>query len=34
MRILLAEDDGRLAEPLVDYLQLEQHGVLWLAGGR
>jgi DNA-binding response OmpR family regulator len=34
MRILLAEDDGRLAEPLVDYLQLEQHGVLWLADGR
>ncbi len=34
MRILLAEDDGRLAEPLVDYLQREQHGVLWLADGR
>ena len=34
MRILLAEDDGRLAEPLVDYLQREQHGVTWLADGR
>ena len=34
MRILLAEDDPRLAEPLVDFLQLEQHAVVWLQNGQ
>ena len=34
MRILLAEDDGRLAEPLVAFLERERHSVTWLADGR
>jgi DNA-binding response OmpR family regulator len=33
MRILLAEDDARLAEPLRDFLTREQHTVLWLSDG-
>jgi two-component system response regulator QseB len=34
MRILLAEDDNRLAEPLVDFLERERHTVTWLGDGR
>lgn len=34
MRILLAEDDGRLAEPLSAFLRREQHGVTWVSDGR
>ena len=34
MRILLAEDDGRLAEPLVAYLERERHSVTWVVDGR
>jgi DNA-binding response OmpR family regulator len=34
MRILLAEDDGRLAEPLVAFLERERHSVTWVADGR
>lgn len=34
MRILLAEDDGRLAEPLQEFLAREQHAVCWLSDGR
>jgi len=34
MRILLAEDDQRLAEPLSDFLEREQHAVTWVSDGR
>jgi DNA-binding response OmpR family regulator len=34
MRILLAEDDGRLAEPLQEFLAREQHAVCWIRDGR
>jgi len=34
MRILFAEDDARLAEPLVDYLSRDQHQVTWEANGK
>jgi len=34
MRILLAEDDSRLAEPLVDFLHQEKHAVTWLSNGQ
>lgn len=34
MRILLAEDDSRLAEPLVDFLHQEKHAVTWLSDGQ
>lgn len=34
MRILLAEDDTRLAEPLVDFLEQEKHAVTWLSDGQ
>lgn len=34
MRILLAEDDARLAEPLAEFLRREQHGVTWVGDGR
>ena len=34
MRILLAEDDHRLAEPLREFLVREQHAVTWVADGR
>jgi len=34
MRILLAEDDGRLAEPLQEFLAREQHAVCWMCDGR
>jgi len=33
MRILLAEDDARLAEPLRDFLTREQHTVTWIDHG-
>ncbi len=33
MRILLAEDDARLAEPLRDFLSREQHSVTWIDEG-
>ena len=33
MRILLAEDDARLAEPLRDYLSRDQHAVIWVDHG-
>ena len=33
MRILLAEDDDRLAEPLIDYLSRDQHHVTWVSNG-
>ncbi len=33
MRILLAEDDARLAEPLVEYLSREQHRLTWVSNG-
>jgi DNA-binding response OmpR family regulator len=33
MRILLAEDDDRLAEPLIDYLSRDQHRVTWVSNG-
>ena len=33
MRILLAEDDKLLAEPLLDYLQRERHVVTWFSDG-
>ncbi len=33
MRILLAEDDARLAEPLVDFLEHDRHTVTWLTQG-
>ena len=33
MRILLAEDDARLAEPLQEFLQREQHAVTWVDDG-
>lgn len=33
MRILLAEDDGLLAEPLREFLQGHQHVVTWVADG-
>lgn len=33
MRILLAEDDARLAEPLRDFLSRDQHAVTWLDQG-
>ena len=34
MRILLAEDDARLAEPLRDYLVREKHSVTWVDQGQ
>jgi len=34
MRILLAEDDFRLAEPLSDYLGRENHTVTWVLDGK
>ena len=34
MRILLAEDDNRLAEPLSEFLTREQHAVTWVIDGR
>ena len=34
MRILLAEDDARLAEPLCEFLRREQHNVTWLSHGQ
>ena len=34
MRILLAEDDARLAEPLSEFLGREQHAVTWVQDGR
>ena len=34
MRILLAEDDNRLAEPLSEFLTREQHAVTWVSDGR
>ena len=34
MRILLAEDDTRLAEPLVDFLEQDKHAVTWLSDGQ
>lgn len=34
MRILLAEDDARLAEPLRDYLMREKHSVTWVDQGQ
>ncbi|KEF42906.1 MAG: hypothetical protein ER33_03280 [Cyanobium sp. CACIAM 14] len=34
MRILLAEDDARLAEPLSEFLGREQHAVTWVSDGR
>mgnify|MGYP006281429645 FL=1 len=34
MRILLAEDDQRLAEPLSEFLRREQHAVTWVSDGR
>jgi DNA-binding response OmpR family regulator len=34
MRILLAEDDQRLAEPLSDFLTREHHAVTWVSDGR
>ena len=33
MRILLAEDDPRLAQPLVDFLQRDHHTVTWISNG-
>ena len=33
MRILLAEDDARLAQPLSDFLSREHHAVNWLSDG-
>ncbi|MFM7674062.1 MAG: response regulator transcription factor [Synechococcus sp.] len=33
MRILLLEDDHRLAEPLVAFLEQERHAVTWLSDG-
>jgi two-component system, OmpR family, response regulator QseB len=33
MRILLAEDDARLAEPLIDFLARERHTVIWFPNG-
>jgi len=33
MRILLAEDDARLAEPLRDFLTRQNHSVTWVAQG-
>lgn len=33
MRILLAEDDARLAQPLSDFLTREHHAVTWLDDG-
>ena len=34
MRILLAEDDIRLAEPLSEFLTREHHSVTWLSDGQ
>jgi DNA-binding response OmpR family regulator len=34
MRILLAEDDIRLAEPLSEFLSREHHSVTWLSDGQ
>ncbi|MCX5944129.1 MAG: response regulator transcription factor [Cyanobacteria bacterium] len=34
MRILLAEDDTRLAEPLSEFLSREHHSVTWLSDGQ
>lgn len=34
MRILLAEDDVRLADPLSDYLSRENHTITWVVDGR
>ena len=34
MRILLAEDDTRLAEPLREFLTREHHSVTWLSDGQ
>ena len=34
MRILLAEDDALLAEPLLEFLQREHHVVSWFSDGR
>ncbi|MFN9643693.1 MAG: response regulator transcription factor [Cyanobacteriota bacterium] len=33
MRILLAEDDARLARPLSEFLEREQHAVTWVNDG-
>ncbi len=33
MRILLVEDDHRLAEPLIAFLEQERHAVTWLSDG-
>ncbi len=33
MRILLAEDDARLAQPLSEFLERERHDVTWVADG-
>jgi DNA-binding response OmpR family regulator len=34
MRILLAEDDPRLAQPLVEYLERDHHTLTWLSSGQ
>ncbi|MCT0226288.1 response regulator transcription factor [Synechococcus sp. CS-1328] len=34
MRILLAEDDSRLADPLVAFLEHERHAVTWVSDGQ
>ena len=34
MRILLAEDDERLGEPLAEFLKREHHAVTWVTEGR
>ncbi|MFY8149654.1 MAG: response regulator transcription factor [Prochlorococcaceae cyanobacterium] len=34
MRILLVEDDPRLAEPLTAFLEQERHPVIWLSNGQ
>lgn len=33
MRILLAEDDARLARPLLEFLERERHSVTWVQDG-
>ncbi|MFM1800122.1 MAG: hypothetical protein RLZZ117_2400 [Cyanobacteriota bacterium] len=33
MRILLAEDDARLAQPLSEFLEREQHSGIWVSDG-
>jgi DNA-binding response OmpR family regulator len=33
MRILLAEDDARLAQPLSEFLEREHHAVTWVNDG-